>query len=68
MAPIVVKVSGMSCEHCAKAVRTEIGSLPGVTGVDVDLGSGQVRITAEPVPDEAALRAAVDAAGYEMAG
>ncbi len=57
----------MSCEHCVSAVRSEISGLPGVTDVDVDLASGEVKIIAEPVPDEAALRAAVDAAGYEMA-
>lgn len=67
MTPLVIKVTGMSCEHCATAVRTEIGSLPGVTDVDVDVASGEVKIVADPVPDEAALRAAVDAAGYEMA-
>ena len=66
--PIVIRVNGMSCEHCATAVRTEITGLPGVTGVDVDVSSGEVKITAEPVPDDAALRAAVDAAGYELAG
>jgi copper chaperone len=67
MTSIIIKVSGMSCEHCSNAVRTEVGGLPGVTDVDVDLASGDVRITAEPVPGDAALRAAVDAAGYEMA-
>jgi copper chaperone CopZ len=50
-----------------QAVRTEISGLPGVTDVDVDVASGEVKISAEPVPDDAALRAAVDAAGYELA-
>lgn len=67
MAPIVIEVTGMSCEHCATAVRTEISGLPGVTDVDVDIASGEVKITADPVPDDGALRAAVDAAGYELA-
>jgi copper chaperone len=67
VAPIVIKVNGMSCEHCATAVRTEISGLPGVTDVDVDIASGEVKITADPAPDDAALRAAVDAAGYELA-
>lgn len=67
MTPLVIKVNGMSCEHCATAVRTEISGLPGVTDVDVDVASGEVSIFAEPVPDDAALRAAVDAAGYELA-
>jgi copper chaperone len=65
--PAVIIVTGMTCEHCVSAVQKEIGGLPGVTGVDVDLGTGAVRITADPRPTEAALRAAVDAAGYEIA-
>jgi copper chaperone len=67
VAPFVITVTGMTCEHCANAVRTEISGLPGVSGVDVDVASGMVSITADPVPDGAALRAAVDAAGYEIA-
>lgn len=64
----VITVTGMTCGHCVAAVQKEIGSLPGVTGVEVELGTGTVRVTADPPPDAAALRAAVDAAGYEMAG
>ena len=67
MAPVVIHVNGMTCEHCANAVRTEISGLPGVSDVAVDVASGEVRIIAEPVPDDSALRAAVDAAGYELA-
>jgi copper chaperone len=66
--PTVITVKGMTCGHCVSAVQQEIGSLPGVTGVEVELGTGTVRVTAEPPPDTEALRAAVDAAGYELAG
>jgi copper chaperone len=65
--PIVINVVGMTCEHCAKAVRTEISGLPGVTNVDVDVVTGKVTVVADPVPGDAALEAAVDAAGYELA-
>jgi copper chaperone len=65
--PTVIMVKGMTCGHCVSAVEKEISSLPGVTGVDVDLGTGTVRISADPLPSEAALRAAVDTAGYEIA-
>ena len=58
----------MSCEHCARAVRAEIGRLPGVTDIDVDVTAGTVRITGEPLPDDAALRDAVHEAGYTFAG
>jgi copper chaperone CopZ len=63
-----IVVNGMSCDHCASAVRAEIGKLPGVTGVDVDIAAGKVCITAGQVPGDTALRAAVEEAGYEFAG
>jgi copper chaperone len=59
-------VTGMTCEHCVRAVREEIGRLSGVTDVAVDLASGRVRIAADgPVPGDA-VRAAVAEAGYEV--
>lgn len=63
-----IVVTGMSCEHCARAVRAEVGKLPGVAEVDVDVTAGRVLVTAQPLPDDAALRAAISEAGYEFAG
>ena len=63
-----IVVSGMSCEHCAKAVRAEVSALPGVTGVEVDVAAGKVRVTGEPLPGDAELREAIEEAGYEFAG
>jgi copper chaperone len=65
---VVVVVVGMSCDHCANAVRAEIGKLPGVTEVDVDVAAGKVRVTSTQRHDDAALRSAVEEAGYELAG
>jgi copper ion binding protein len=59
-------VEGMTCDHCVKAVSTEVGKVPGVTDVSVDLPSGQVTVTADPDPDPGAVRAAVEEAGYEV--
>ena len=64
----VITVTGMSCEHCEKAVRAEISAIPGVSRVDVDLASGEVKIRAESAPQMTALRAAVEEAGYQLAG
>jgi copper chaperone len=64
----VIAVVGMTCGHCADAVRAEIARIPGVSQVDVDVASGQVKIAAEPRPDLGALREAVEEAGYELAG
>ena len=68
METLNLTVSGMSCDHCASAVRAEVGKLPGVAEVDVDVAAGQVRITAQPLPGDAALRDAICEAGYEFAG
>jgi copper chaperone len=60
-------VVGMTCDHCARAVRAEVSTIDGVTDVDVDLTRGVVRVTAEqPVP-ATALRDAVEEAGYRLA-
>jgi copper chaperone len=61
-----ITVDGMTCGHCVNAVQTEVGKLDGVTGVAVDLASGQVTIVADQAPDADALREAVEDAGYEV--
>jgi copper chaperone len=63
-----IAVTGMTCDHCANAVRSEVGKLPGVANVDVDVAGGTVRISAGPMPGDAALREAIEEAGYEFAG
>lgn len=60
-------VVGMTCGHCVSAVTEEVSELPGVTAVQVDLVTGGLAITSDPVVDEAAVRAAVEEAGYELA-
>ena len=61
-------VTGMTCGHCVTAVTEEVTSLPGVTGVEVDLTTGGLTVTSEQPVDEAAVRAAVEEAGYEVSG
>jgi len=61
-------VSGMTCDHCVQAVTKEVMTVPGVSGVDVDLRSGALRVESAAPVDAAAVRAAVEEAGYEVAG
>ena len=61
-------VEGMTCEHCVRSVTEEVSDVPGVTAVDVDLGSGRLTVSAEQPVDDAAVRAAVSEAGYEVVG
>jgi copper ion binding protein len=59
-------VEGMTCEHCVRAVTTELGAIPGVQRVHVDLASGTAEVVSDaPLPFDA-VRAAVDEAGYEV--
>jgi copper ion binding protein len=59
-------VSGMTCAHCVQAVTQEISALDGVSGVQVDLGSGAVTVNSEAPLAADDVRAAVDEAGYEL--
>lgn len=67
MITIELDVVGMSCDHCARAVASEVGSLHGVTDVRVDLPTGRVRIASARDLQTAELRQAVEEAGYALA-
>jgi copper chaperone len=57
-------VPDMSCEHCKRAVTEALSALPVVTSVQVDLETKRVVVEGEGL-DDATLRAAIVAAGYE---
>jgi copper chaperone len=57
-------VAGMSCGHCKVAVTDEVSEVTGVAAVDVDLDTKLVRVHGTDL-DEAAVVAAIDAAGYD---
>lgn len=62
-----VTVTGMTCGHCVSSVRDEVGGIPGVTGVDVDLSTGRVTIESDAPVAAATIDAAVAEAGYQVA-
>ena len=59
-------VPGMYCGHCEAAVRDEVSAVPGVESVEVDLVTKRVDVAGAPL-DDAAIRAAIEEAGYEAA-
>jgi len=61
------QVSGMTCDHCVRAVTTELVMLNGVQSVDVNLDAATVTVTSESPLEEALVREAIDEAGYELA-
>ena len=60
-------VTGMTCSHCVNSVSTEIGKLDGVRDVQVDLSTGKVTVTSDQPLTDAAIDAAIDEAGYQVA-
>lgn len=66
----VIDVEGMTCAHCVKAVTNEVSAVDGVLDVTITLGEAApsaVTVVSTGDLDEAALRAAVDEAGYTVA-
>jgi len=68
MSTATYTVVGMTCGHCVNAVTEEVSQVPGVTGVDVDLASGGLTVTSDAPVSDSAVLAAVEEAGYEVAG
>ncbi|MGW7788976.1 heavy-metal-associated domain-containing protein [Streptomyces tricolor] len=64
----VYKVTGMSCGHCEGAVSGEISQIPGVSSVKAVASTGEVTVVSAAPLDDEAVRAAVDEAGFELAG
>ncbi|MET9436113.1 cation transporter [Streptomyces sp. NPDC006551] len=64
----VYAVTGMTCGHCKTAITTSVSALDAVISVDVDVAGGLVTVTTGGEPDDAAIAAAIDDAGYELTG
>lgn len=63
---LMFTVPRMSCANCEAAVSGAVSRVRGVEGVVVDLETKQVEVSGESL-DEAAIRVAIDDAGYELA-
>ncbi|WP_291318317.1 heavy-metal-associated domain-containing protein [Desulfonatronospira sp.] len=61
-----IKIEGMSCGHCVKAVTDALNNIPGVSGVQVSLEHGQAEFNAGDDLDMAAVKKAVEDAGYKV--
>jgi copper chaperone CopZ len=71
MASTTYPVTGMTCEHCVRAVTEELGGLDGVSSVSVDLVPGGLsRMTVDsdaPLDAETVAAALDEAGGYRLA-
>lgn len=66
MSELILTVPGMTCVHCEAAVKGEVTKVTGVTGVAVDLTTKLVTVSGDGI-DRAAVVAAIDEAGFEVA-
>jgi copper chaperone CopZ len=57
-------VPGISCDHCKRAIEGEVSGVVDVESVDVDVEAKLVTVIGG---DDAAIRTAIDDAGYDIA-
>jgi copper chaperone CopZ len=58
-------VVGMTCNGCVNKVTNAVSGVEGVVDIDVDVADGTLEVNG--VVDDAAIRAAVAQAGYQIA-
>ena len=63
---VTYSVPAIHCAHCAMSISEEVSEVEGVEDVAVDLETKVVTVRGREL-DDAALRAAIDEAGYEAA-
>ena len=69
MKTLKIKVAGMSCQHCVKAVDSALRKIEGVISVKVDLASEAAEIVYdESIFDLTKVREAVVDEGYDYQG
>ena len=58
-------IEGMACMHCVNHVQQALSAVPGVKEAKVDLESKSATVSVDGSVTDAALKAAVDEAGYQ---
>lgn len=59
-------IPGISCGHCKAAIEGEVAKVAAVDSVVVDIDARTATVTGGA--DDGAIRAAIDDAGYDVAG
>ena len=66
MSEVTYTVKGIHCQSCVDNISGQVGGLNGVEAVVVDREAGRVVVRGDGF-DDASVRAAIQAAGYEAA-
>lgn len=63
----IIRVDGMSCEHCVKAVTKAVGALPGIGNVIVDLKGKTVTVDYDPAKTPLGkIKTEINDQGYDV--
>ncbi|MHC1727462.1 MAG: heavy-metal-associated domain-containing protein [Syntrophobacteraceae bacterium] len=61
-----VKVKGMSCQHCVKAVKKALEEIDGISNVSISLEKGEAAFEEGSPIDGQILKEKITKAGYEL--
>jgi copper chaperone len=62
----VIKVEGMSCEHCQATVEKGVRELQGVSEVSADIQKGETAVSFDPaLVQEEAIKEKIRSLGYQ---
>jgi len=62
----VLKVKGMSCQHCVMSITKALSQLDGIKNIQVDLATGGVRFDNTKTVASEQIEKAITDAGYEV--
>ena len=62
----VLKVKGMSCQHCVMSVTKALNQLDGIKNVQVDLAKGEVQFDNTKAMASNQIEKAIEEAGYQV--
>jgi copper chaperone len=62
----ILKVKGMSCQHCVMSVTKALNQLEGIESVQVDLAKGEVRFDNKKETPSSRIEKAIKDAGFEV--
>lgn len=67
MEKVILTVKGMTCMGCVRSVKNVLESVPGVSGVEIELDSGRVCLSYDSTKTGTdQFRDAINDAGYEV--
>ncbi len=67
MSRVSYTVPNISCGHCVHTIKTELGTLAGVTSVDATQDTKQVTVQFEPPADESKIKSLLAEINYPVA-